>query len=138
MHRIREYQSRDQERLADCMLELQIVEHALEPDRVDGVSIVTRNLEDLLTIVRQNRGQIFVAEVHEEVVRFVCVRLELDNEVYISTLTDDAYISDLVVLPSHLFKTQLCQKLASPLCHVARIGASSTSLRNLWDRRGPA
>ena len=101
MHRIREYQASDQERLADCILELQNVEHALEPDRVEGTSIITRNLEDLLAIVRQNRGQIFVAEVREEVVGFISVRLEHEENVYLSTLTDYAYISDLVVLPSH-------------------------------------
>jgi GNAT superfamily N-acetyltransferase len=101
MHRIREYQSRDQERLEDCILELQNFERALEPDRVEGTSIITRNLEDLLAIVRQNRGQIFVAEVGEEVVGFTSVRLEHEENVYLSTLTDYAYISDLVVLPSH-------------------------------------
>lgn len=101
MHVIRAYRSSDQKRLADCILELQNVERALEPDRVEGARIVTRNLEELLTIVRQNRGQIFVAEAHEEVVGFICVRLEHDKEEYLSTLTDYAYISDLVVLPSH-------------------------------------
>jgi ribosomal protein S18 acetylase RimI-like enzyme len=99
-HRIRAYQASDQERLADCVLELQNVERALEPNRVEGTRIVTRNLEELLTIVHQNRGQIFVAEASEAVVGFICVRLEHDEEEYLSTLTDYAYISDLVVLPS--------------------------------------
>lgn len=39
--------------------------------------------------------------IRERLVGFVCVRLEHDEEVYLSTLTDYAYISDLVVLPSH-------------------------------------
>ena len=81
MHRIREYQSRDQECLEDCILELQNFERALEPDRVEGTSIITRNLEDLLAIVRQNRGQIFAAEVREEVVGFISVRLEHEENV---------------------------------------------------------
>jgi GNAT superfamily N-acetyltransferase len=101
MMRIRAYQSRDQERLEDCILELQNFEHALEPDRVEGTNIITRNREDLLDIVRQNRGQIFVAEVKAEVVGFVCVRLEHEEDEYLSTLTNYAYVSDLVVLPSH-------------------------------------
>jgi hypothetical protein len=73
MVRIRAYQSEDQERLEACILELQNFEHVLEPDRVEGTRIVARNREDLLAIVRQNRGQIFVAEMNAEVVGFVCV-----------------------------------------------------------------
>jgi ribosomal protein S18 acetylase RimI-like enzyme len=101
MVRIREYQSEDQEGLEACILELQNFEHALEPDRVEGARIVTRNREDLLALVRQNQGQLFVAEVNAEVVGFVCVRLEHEEDEYLSTLVDYAYISDLVVLPSH-------------------------------------
>ena len=113
MVRIREYQSEDQERLEACILELQNFEHALEPDRVEGARIVARNREELLAIVRQNRGQIFMAEVNAEVVGFVCVCLEHEENVYLSTLVDYAYISDLVVLPSHRgrgYGTALLQK----------------------------
>lgn len=101
MVRIREYQSEDQERLEACILELQNFERTLEPDRVEGARMVARNREDLLAIVGQNRGQIFVAEVAASVVGFVCVRLEHEKDEYLSTLVDYAYISDLVVLPSH-------------------------------------
>jgi ribosomal protein S18 acetylase RimI-like enzyme len=110
---IRAYQSEDQERLEACILELQNFEHALEPDRVEGARIVARNREDLLAIIRQNRGQIFVAEVNAEVVGFVCVCLEHEGGIYLSTLVDYAYISDLVVLPSHRgqgYGTALLQK----------------------------
>ena len=101
MVRIRVYQPQDQERLEACILELQNFERTLEPDRVEGARMVARNREELLAIVRQNRGQIFVAEVNAEVVGFVCVRLEHEEDEYLSTLVDYAYISDLVVLPSH-------------------------------------
>jgi ribosomal protein S18 acetylase RimI-like enzyme len=113
MVRIREYQSEDQERLEACILELQNFEHALEPDRVEGTRIVARNREDLLAIVRQNRGQIFVAEMNAEVVGFVCVCLEHEEDVYLSTLVDYAYVSDLVVLSSYRgqgYGTALLQK----------------------------
>jgi GNAT superfamily N-acetyltransferase len=113
MVRIRAYQSEDQERLEACILELQNFEQALEPDRVEGARIVARNREELVAIVRQNRGQIFVAEVSAEVVGFVCVCLEHEEDVYLSTLVDYAYISDLVVLSSHRgqgYGTALLQK----------------------------
>ena len=99
--RIRAYQAEDQDRLEACILELQNFERTLEPDRVEGAQMVARNREELVTIVRQNRGQIFVAEANAEVVGFVCVRLEHEEDEYLSTLVDYAYISDLVVLPSH-------------------------------------
>lgn len=101
MVRIRAYQSEDQDRLEACILELQNFERTLEPDRVEGAQMVARNREELLAIVRQNRGQIFVAEANAEVVGFVGVRLEHEEDEYLSTLVDYAYVSDLVVLPAH-------------------------------------
>jgi len=110
---IRAYQSEDQDRLEACILDLQNFERTLEPDRVEGAQMVARNREELLAIVRQNRGQIFVAEVAASVVGFVCVRLEHEEGEYLSSLVDYAYISDLVVLPSHRgqgYGTMLLQK----------------------------
>jgi len=110
---IRAYQSEDQDRLEACILELQNFERTLEPDRIEGAQIVARNREELVAIVHQNRGQIFVAEVNAEVVGFVCVRLEHEEGEYLSSLVDYAYISDLVVLPSHRrqgYGTMLLQK----------------------------
>jgi len=113
MVRIRAYQPEDNERLAACILELQNVERTLEPDRVEGAQIVARNLEDLLASIRQNQGQIFVAEVSAEVVGFLSVRLEHEEGEYLSSLVDYAYISDLVVLPAYRgrgYGTALLQK----------------------------
>ena len=59
-----------------------------------------RNLADLLTTLEQERGQILVAAMMEAIVGLVCVRLEHEEDLYISTLADYIYISDLVVLPS--------------------------------------
>lgn len=101
MLRIRAYKSEDQERLEACILELQNFERTLEPDRVEGAQMVVRHREELLAIVRQNRGQLFVAEVNAEVVGLVGVRLEHEADEYLSTVVDYAYISDLVVLPAH-------------------------------------
>ena len=97
---IRAYRREDRAGLAACIVELQEFERVLEPDRVDGAQIVARNLADVLTMVEQHRGQIFVAELAAAVVGFVSVRLEHDADLYTSTLADYAYIADLVVLPS--------------------------------------
>lgn len=113
MVRIREYRSEDQDRLEACILELQNFERTLEPDRVEGAQMVARNREELVAIVRQNRGQIFVAEKEASVVGFVSVHLCHEEDEYLSTLVDYAYISDLVVLPSHRgqgYGTALLQK----------------------------
>jgi GNAT superfamily N-acetyltransferase len=63
--------------------------------------MVTRNREELLAVVRQNRGYIFVVEVNAAVVGFICLRFEHEEDEYLSSLVDYAYISDIVVLPSH-------------------------------------
>ena len=101
MAKIRAYQPEDQERIEHCIIALQDTERSLEPDRVEGASIVQRNFADLLTDIQQNIGQVFVAEVQGEVVGFVRVRLEHEADTYLSTLTEYAYISDLVVLLPH-------------------------------------
>jgi GNAT superfamily N-acetyltransferase len=101
MVKIREYQLEDQERIEHCIIELQDVERSLEPDRVEGASMVQRNLAELLTDIHQDVGQVFVAEVQRDVVGFVRVCLEHEVDAYLSTLTDYAYISDLVVLPPY-------------------------------------
>jgi len=50
--------------------------------------------------VEQRHGEIFVSDVTAAVAGFVSVRLEHEADRYTSTLTDYAYITDLVVLPS--------------------------------------
>ena len=69
-----------------------------EPDRIEGRTIARRYLEDLLTSCQEKRGTILVAvaDVHT-IIGFVCLWLEHEHETYLSTLTDYAYISDLVV-----------------------------------------
>src|SRR5713226_6382706 len=100
MH-IREYRPEDQERIKQCIIELQDFERSLEPDCVEGITIVTRYFHDLLDACREKNGRIFVAEVNGEVVGFVSVRIETDWDTYLSSITEHGYISDIVLLPAY-------------------------------------
>lgn len=94
---IRPYARGDAEQITTCIEELQNYERTLEPDRIEGRTISRRYVEDLLTSCQEKRGTILVAvaDVHT-IIGFVCLWLEHEHETYLSTLTDYAYISDLV------------------------------------------
>jgi aminoglycoside 6'-N-acetyltransferase I len=96
---IRPYHAGDAPSVERCIVELQNFERTLEADRVEGHTIAARNLAELRASCQRKRGQIFVAEVERRVVGFVCVWLEQEAETYLSTLTQYACISDIVVLP---------------------------------------
>ena len=98
---VRAYRSEDQGGVKQCIIELQEFERLLEPDRVEGESIVERYFQELLEAHQRRIGKIFVAEVEEEVVGFINVRLEHESQEYISSLVDYAYISDIVVLQAY-------------------------------------
>ena len=98
---IRAYQPADQEQVEQCIIALQDFERALEPDRVEGASIARRYLLDLLETCQKQSGQLFVADVDDRVVGFVCVWMEPEPESYLTSLANSASISDMVVLPAY-------------------------------------
>lgn len=98
---IRAYEQEDQEQVEHCIVELQNFERSIEPNRVEGTTVARRYLSDLLHACSEKTGQIFVAEVNDEVVGFICIWLEHEPAEYLTSLTDYAYISDLVVLPGY-------------------------------------
>lgn len=113
MFTIRTYQPADEGRLKECIIALQDFERSLEPDCVEGVTIVQQYFHDLLTSCAEKNGQIFVAEVGEQAVGFVCVYFARDWDTYLSSITYYAYISDMAVLPtqrSHGIGTALLQR----------------------------
>lgn len=95
---IRPYHPDDAEQVVLCIQELQDYERMLEADRVEGRTIASRYLADLLTSCREKTGAIFVA-LHDAhmVAGFVSLWLEHEAETYLSTLVDYAYVSDIVV-----------------------------------------
>lgn len=95
---IRLYQPDDAEQIARCIEELQDYERELEPNRVPGQAIASRYLAELLTACAEKKGAIFVAVADVEVIAgFVCIWLEHEADMYLTTLVDYAYISDLIV-----------------------------------------
>lgn len=98
---IREYEQPDVAQVEQCIIELQDFERNLESDCVEGITISKRYLQDMLDECRSKVGKIFVAEIQGQVVGFVSVRRERDWDSYLSSITDHAYISDLVVLHSY-------------------------------------
>jgi GNAT superfamily N-acetyltransferase len=98
---VRAYRSGDQDRVKQCIIELQDFERVLEPDRVEGERVAERNFQELQEEHNQNTGKMFVAEIEEEVVGFINIRFEHESQTYLSSLVDYAYISDLVVLQAH-------------------------------------
>jgi ribosomal protein S18 acetylase RimI-like enzyme len=97
---VRFYAPGDAESVEQCIIELQDAERKLEPDRVEGRTIAQRHRLDLLRICGEKTGQLYVAEDAGVVVGMVCIWLEREPETYLSTLTEYAYISDVVVLPA--------------------------------------
>jgi GNAT superfamily N-acetyltransferase len=100
MHIIREYTPADQEAIENCIIELQDFEHTLEPDRIEGASIVRPYFESLIDACQHQAGRIFVAEVEGKKAGFVSVPMERSEDI-ISSIKDYAYISDIVLLPSY-------------------------------------
>ena len=98
---IREFEPSDATQVEQCIIELQDFERDLEPDLVAGITISARYLQDMLDECQKKAGKIFVAETHGQVIGFVSVRREPDWDSYLSSITDHAYISDLIVLHTH-------------------------------------
>jgi ribosomal protein S18 acetylase RimI-like enzyme len=98
---VRSYRAEDQDRVKRCIVELQEFERALEPDRVEGERVVERNFRELQEGHDKKTGRLFVAEGEGEVIGFINVRFEHENETYMSSLVDYAYISDIVVLQAY-------------------------------------
>lgn len=98
---VRPYRAEDQDRVKQCIIELQEFERTLEADRVEGERIVERNFQELQEAHLRDEGRLFVAEVEEEVVGFINVQLVHESETYMSSLVDYAYISDIVVLQAY-------------------------------------
>ena len=98
---VRTYRPEDQDRVKHCIIELQDFERVLEPDRVEEERVVERYFRELQEAHHHNTGRMFVTEVEEEVVGFINVQFEHESQMYISSLVDYAYNSDIVVLQAY-------------------------------------
>jgi ribosomal protein S18 acetylase RimI-like enzyme len=83
------------------MVELQDFERSLEPALPEGEHMADAYLEFLFERCTRWGGKVFVAEIDEAIVGFVGVLTRVPPDAPDEHQSEYAYISDLVVLPSH-------------------------------------
>jgi len=93
--------ARDRDAVLTCIVELQEFERALEPSLPQGDKMADAYLETIFERVAKQTGRIFVAEVGHAVVGFIVILGRVSPEASDEEQTVHAYISDLVVLPTH-------------------------------------
>ncbi|MGB8508524.1 MAG: GNAT family N-acetyltransferase [Pyrinomonadaceae bacterium] len=97
MLRIREYKPEDSGCVEACYVELQDNERRLEPIRAEGRAVAEKYLARMFARSAETGGAVFVAEVEERVVGFVCVWGRITVDELINDESEFAYVSDLVV-----------------------------------------
>lgn len=100
MHVIREYQPEDTQQVEACFVELQDFLHRLEPIVLPGKA-AGKYFDYMIARCAETSGKVFVVEVDGRVVGFVCVWAKVPSEELDEKPVDYAFISDLVVLPTH-------------------------------------
>ena len=95
---IREADDKDRSALEACFGELQDFERSIERNRAEPQSIRGPYIEGLLADCARTSGAVFVAEVNDRVVGFVCVLSRVPSDDIIELEGDYAYVTDLVVL----------------------------------------
>jgi ribosomal protein S18 acetylase RimI-like enzyme len=100
MPEIREYRPEDIEQVHACFVELQDFLHRLEPNILAGRA-AGKYFDFMLARCAETSGKVFVAEVDNQVVGFVCVWGKSTSEDLDEEPVEYAFISDLVVLPAY-------------------------------------
>ena len=97
---IREYRPEDLRQVKDCFVTLQDFLHGLEPQVREGKA-ATQYFDYMFARCADTHGKIFVAEIEQRVVGFICLWAKVQSEELDEEPTEYAYISDLVVLPAY-------------------------------------
>lgn len=97
---IREWQAKDALQVETCFVELQDSLHRLEPQVLEGKA-AKPYFDFMVARCAATSGKVFVAEVEQQVVGFVCVWGKVLSEELDEEPSEYAYISDLVVLPAY-------------------------------------
>jgi ribosomal protein S18 acetylase RimI-like enzyme len=124
--RIRQADERDWAGLEPCFDELQSFERSLESNRAEPSLIRDAYIRGLFDECAKSSGAIFVAEMNNRVVGFVCVLSRLESEDIIERDREHAYVTDLVVLEPYRKAG-----IASELMRVAEAHAFSSGARRL-------
>jgi len=100
--RIRDFErTRDLEAVRRCFIELQDVERAIDDRMPPGSEVVDAYLELLFKRAEMYLGKILVAESDGQVVGYVSVWAKTWSDEPDDGIVEHAYITDLVVLPTH-------------------------------------
>ena len=124
--KIRQADERDWAGLEACFDELQSFEHSIESNRAEPLLIRNAYIRGLFDECTESSGAIFVAEISNRVIGFVCVLSRLDSEDILERDREHAYVTDLVVLEPYRKAG-----IASELMRVAEAHAFSSGARRL-------
>lgn len=131
MSSIREYRQEDSLALEECIIEMQEHEKRIEPNRREGKGISKQYLRKIIETCIKQDGKIFVAEENGDVMGYVCVWIERQPEELISTLTEYAYISDVIVMPPYRGKGIAKTLLEAAEQHATLCGMKTITLNVL-------
>ena len=124
--KIRQADERDWAGLEACFDELQSFELSIEPNRAEPSLIRNAYIRGLFDECTKSSGAIFVAEISNRVIGFVCVLSRLDSEDILERDREHAYVTDLVVLEPYRKAG-----IGSELMRVAEAHAFSSGARRL-------
>jgi len=112
--------------LEACFDELQSFEQSIEANRAEPSLIRNAYIQGLFDDCAKSSGAMFVAEIDNRVIGFVCVLSRLDSEDILERDREHAYVTDLVVLEPYRKAG-----IASELMRVAEAHALSSGARRL-------
>jgi ribosomal protein S18 acetylase RimI-like enzyme len=137
---IREFDhSRDSTALRECFTELQNYERQLDPGKPEGSTIAEAYLNRMFARCREWEGRVFVAEVADQVVGFVCVWARVQPDEPDDNPAEYAFVSDLVVRTTYRRRGIGSQLLSAAEYYARARGARSLRIgvlgRNAAARR---
>jgi len=130
MHIIREYRPEDARHVEECFVELQDFLHGLEPQVREGKA-AKQYFDAMFARCADTQGKIFVAEVAQRVVGFICLWARVQSEELDEEPSEYAFISDLVVLPAYRGRGLGRALLEKAEEHARRHGATTLRLEVL-------
>lgn len=99
---IREFdQSRDSVTLRDCFIELQNCERRFDPGKPEGSTVANAYLDRMFARCRQWDGRVFVAELADQIIGFICVWARVLPDEPDDSPAEYAFVSDLIVRSTH-------------------------------------
>jgi len=134
MHVIRACRPADTPWVEECFVELQDFLHGLEPNVLPG-NAAKKYLDFMFARCAETSGQVFVAEVENRVVGFICLWGKVPSEALDQKPAEYAFISDLVVLSAYRGQGLGRTLLEHAEAYARRQGATALELEVLPNNR---